>query len=167
MQTGTPVGTEETYLSDEYGNMTTIEFLKSKYKDGQGNQIFQHCYPVSLGIREFLVLQRHAQEAMDLCKGIKEDMLQYMAYDAADAIFDDVDAIKSRAHEHEPWAPFVTANEYEHVDSNAEKEDALLNSKRTKRTSNNISTNNNHMTYRDATTKANRKNNSTPITKNS
>jgi hypothetical protein len=167
MQTGIPDGTEEIDFSVEYGNMTTTEFLKLKYKDGQGNQIFHHCYPVTLGIREFMVLQRHAQEAIDLCKVIKEDLLQYMSDDAADAIFDDIDDIKSRAVEHEPWAPFVTANEYEHVDLNAEKEDALLNSKKAKRNANNISTNNHQMTYRDATKKSNVNNNKTLTTKNS
>jgi hypothetical protein len=165
MNTSTFGDVEQVDFHDEYGHMTTTEFLKSKYKDGLGNQIFHHCYPVTLGIREFMVLQRHAQEAIDLCKVIKEDMLPYMSSDAAEAIFEDIDSIRLRAEAHEPWGPFITANEYEHVDSKVEKEDALLNSKKIKRNVDQASTSNHQMTNRDATMKTDKNNGTSKVKK--
>jgi hypothetical protein len=64
---------------NKFAHMTVNEFIKMKYKDINGEPLFQFCYPVSLGTRELNVKASHAHEAIHLCKVIKEDMLLYMS----------------------------------------------------------------------------------------
>jgi hypothetical protein len=127
-----------TVIDDKTGNMTVNEFLLNKYKDINGTPIFQFCYPVSLGIRELNVTAIHAYEAIHLCKEIKEDMLLYMSNDAANAIFEDVQAIKDRAKTHSPWVPYDIEQNYHPVESGTKYEQDKNDHKKTKRTNTNV-----------------------------
>jgi hypothetical protein len=100
-------GTEKT---KDFKHMTVSEFMQSKYTDGTGNRLFQFIYPVTLGVRELLVKHHHANEAIELCKVIKEDLFKYMSYAAAEEIFEDIELINQRATQHSFWEPYTTAN---------------------------------------------------------
>jgi hypothetical protein len=91
-------------------HMTVSEFMRAMYTDGSGNKLFQFIYPVTLGVREMLVKHHQANEAIELCKVIKEDMYKYMSHDAAAAIFEENDLIQQKAKYHSLWEPFTTAN---------------------------------------------------------
>jgi hypothetical protein len=67
---------------------------------------------VALGVREILVQHRYAQEAIELCKEIKQDMYKYMSPDAAKEIFEDVNYIQEKAANHKFWEPFRTSIDY-------------------------------------------------------
>jgi hypothetical protein len=153
------------HVTDVYGNMTVTEFLLKKYKDGNGQNLFQHCFPVSMGIRELLVEQKHAQEAIELCKEIKEDMLLYMTDDAAHKIFDDVSSVKKKAKDHSPWEPFTFANAYkEYISTDNDKSDSAQN-KRSKNVLDKLENKSQRVSYKDVAEKNNKRERSPPIAK--
>jgi hypothetical protein len=94
-------------------NVTVTEFLYRNYKDCDGNELFTYIYPVALGVREMLVQHRHAQEVIELCKVLKEDMFLYMSIDAAEEIFENVDQIAEKSINHTKWGPFLTPTNYQ------------------------------------------------------
>jgi hypothetical protein len=117
----------------EYCNSTVDEFLYKHYKDCNGKELFQHIYPVALGVREILVQHKHAKEVIELCKEIKEDMFLHMSFDAADEIFDDVDAIRVKSINHSIWEPFSTPNNYNEAYAQQTYNDKMENRKYYKR----------------------------------
>jgi hypothetical protein len=102
-------------------DITVENFLYSHYKDCNGIGLFVYIYPVALGVREILVKHHHAQEAIELCKVIKEDMFKYMSYEAAEKIFEDVLHIQQKASIHTLWVPFLTPNNYKEASEEKDK----------------------------------------------
>jgi hypothetical protein len=103
---------ENSAETKDHRNVTVEEFLYKHYKDCDGKRLFQYIYPVALGVREILVQHRHANEAIELCKEIKEDMFMYMSLEAAEEIFENVEDIKDKAINHSLWEPFCTPHYY-------------------------------------------------------
>jgi hypothetical protein len=136
--------------SKEFRNMTVDEFLYSHYKDCEGNELFQYIYPVALGVREILVQHRYAQEAIELCKEIKQDMYKYMSTDAAEDIFEDFNDIQEKAANHKLWEPFRTSIDYNWA--NDEPNDNMnKRSKQTKRSNDHEQQKQPRMSYVQAT----------------
>jgi hypothetical protein len=94
------------------GIVTVAEFLYQHYKDCEGNELFTYIYPVALGVREILVQHCHAQEVIELCKVIKQDMFSYMNFDAAKDIFENIEVIQDNSINHTRWEPFQTPTNY-------------------------------------------------------
>jgi hypothetical protein len=102
-----------------------------------------------MGVRELLVEQKHAKEAVELCKEIKEDMLLYMTEDATHKISDDVLSVKKKAKDHSPWEPFTFANAYNgQYSEDNDKVDSVQN-KRSKNTYEKGDTKSQRASYKD------------------
>jgi hypothetical protein len=151
---------------DEFGEMTFSEFLLSKYKDGQGNKIFDYCYPVSLGIRELLVTHNHASEAITLCKTVKVDSLHYMTFEAANKIFTDTITLHVKKLDHVQWKPFMTANNYNEVDSSVNENNYPASYKRYRIDNASIDQKVKQLSYKDIAIKHNKRQESTYTTQN-
>ena len=155
---------EDLQVIDIYGDMTVRQFLLSKYKTGTGEPLFSFCFPVKYGMREFVVKNKHAQEAIDFCKVAKEDMLAYMSNDAPGMIFENLDSVLEKAQDHIPWESYTMANDYESVIPEIE-EQVKPNRKRNKSDNYNTNNKNNYSisrkSYSDATKNSSNSNKNT------
>ena len=87
-------------------HLNVCQYILNKYKDIDGEKLFNYGYPVSLGIRELIVNQKHYFEAKDLCSVMKYDLVKVMSYEAGSTIFDDYIEIKEASDQYLPWEPY-------------------------------------------------------------
>jgi hypothetical protein len=82
-----------------------------------------------------MVKHCHANEVIELCKTIKEDMFKYMTYQAAEEIFEDVESIQEKASSHTLWEPYTMPNHFEEAIDEKNDENSTLERKHNKRAS--------------------------------
>jgi hypothetical protein len=83
-----------------------------------------------LGVRELLVRNVRAKEALALCEVIKQDMITYMSKDSAKKCFENYEDLMETMDQHIVWEPFTSGNDYEKVEI---KKATLINQRGQKR----------------------------------
>jgi hypothetical protein len=78
-------GTKETLMKVVPTKEKTINnFLKSHYKDVEGNAIFKYCYTPINGVRQVVVDEENKLEARLICNDFKKELVNYMAKETAE-----------------------------------------------------------------------------------
>jgi hypothetical protein len=103
-------------------NWTITEFIAYHYKYIKGNNIFSHCYNPLTGIWELLTPRVKSEEAKEVCKILKKDLIYYMSEANTMKGISDYKKITADMVDCIPWEPadIILGFEIIEVDENQE-----------------------------------------------